>query len=65
MIYDTDTDRIKELHDSSHDDHTEEYEGNEINVMNENTYGNVDYLGDRDDELNIEAYFRDEKRRDI
>ena len=38
VIYYTDTDGIEELPDTSHDDNTEEYEGNEINVMNKNSY---------------------------
>ena len=58
-MYDSETDKFEELPDTTHDE-TSEYEDAEINVVNENTYGNVDYLGDREDEINIDAYFHKE-----
>ena len=54
-MYDSETDKFEELPDSTHDEMLEREE-TEINVVNENAYGNVDYLGEREDEVNLEAY---------
>ena len=37
------------------EDVNEEEDVGEINALDENCYGKVDYLGSRDDELNIES----------
>ena len=55
-MYDSETGKFEELPDTTHDE-TLEREEAEINVVNENTYGNVEYLGEREDEINIDAYF--------
>ena len=64
--YDSETDRIEELPDSSHGGAEGYDEPGEINVLNENRFGNLDYLGVAEDEINIESYFRSEApRREI
>lgn len=56
VIYDAETHKIEELPDTTFNEDGDGYEDAEINVMNENTYEDVEYLGDREDELNLEAY---------
>ena len=63
MYYDSETDRIEELPDPTHDESGEYDESGEINVLNENRYGNLDYLGVAEDEINIESYFKDPSTR--
>ena len=65
VIYDTENDKIEDLPDSIHDDTDEQEDVGDINVIDENSYGITKYLGNRDDKLNIEAYFREDKRKDI
>ena len=66
IYYDSENDRIEELPDASHDSAEGYDEPGEINVLNENKFGNLDYLGVTEDEVNIEAYYRnDTPRREI
>ena len=66
VIYDTKNDRVEDLPDASHDGAEGYDESGEINVLNENRFGNLDYLGVAEDEINIESYFRsDAPRREI
>ena len=66
VYYDSEIDRIEELPDSSHGGAEGYEESREINVLNENRFGNLDYLGVAEDEINIESYFRSEApRREI
>ena len=66
IYYDSENDKIEELPDSTHDDNDGYDEGGEINVLNENKFGNLDYLGVVEDEINIESYFQnDTHKREI
>ena len=63
VYYDSETDRVEELPDTTHDEGDDYDESGEINVLNENRFGNLDYLGVAEDEINIESYFRDNTPR--
>ena len=66
IYYDSENDRIEEVPDATHDDAEGYDEQGEIIVLNENKFGNLDYLGVAEDEINIESYFRDNvQRREI
>ena len=66
VYYDSVNDRIEELPDTTHEGAEGYAEPGEINVLNENKFGNLDYLGVAEDEVNIDSYFQnDVPRREI
>ena len=63
IYYYSENDRIEELPNSTPEDAEGYDERGEINVLNENKFGNLDYLGVVEDEINIESYFQNNAQR--